>query len=111
MIINKPYTNKQYADLVSYCSQNDCHVEDKGTFLEAVKNEHPAPTINEVKKIRSMLYKQYVDPITSHIQRLRDDVEPDEEKIANLISERNELVEKIKQENPYPEAQDDQQDI
>ena len=64
----------------------------------------PMPTYDEVKEIRAELYRQYADPITSHIQRLRDDENPDEEKIAGLIQERSDLVEKIKEENPYPEV-------
>ena len=103
MILNKPYTNKQYADFSVYCNQNDCHIEDKGKYLESVQNEHPAPTYDEVKEIRARLYQEQVDPITSHIQRLRDEENPDEEKISELIAERSELVQKIKEENPYPE--------
>lgn len=49
MIVNKPYTNKEYADLASYCNKNDCHIEDKGDYLESVANEHPAPTEEELK--------------------------------------------------------------
>lgn len=37
MKLNKPYTNKQYADLAVYCNQNGLIVEDKGDYLEAVK--------------------------------------------------------------------------
>lgn len=38
MRINKPYTNKEKADLASYCNHNNCHIEDKGKYLESVKN-------------------------------------------------------------------------
>lgn len=103
MRINKPYTNTEYASLASYCNQNDCHIEDKGSYLEGVPNEHPEPTYDEVKAVRAKLYQEQVDPITSHISRLRDEQEPDEEKIAELIQERSELVAKIQEENPYPE--------
>lgn len=104
MRINKPYTNTEYASLASYCNQNDCHIEDKEEYLDSVQNEHPSPTYDEVKEIRARLYQQQVDPITSHIQRLRDDENPDEEKIGELIQERSELVAKIQEENPYPEV-------
>lgn len=108
MIVNKPYTNKQYADLALYCNQNDCHIEDRETFLESVKNEHPAPTYEEQKENRAFAYQQEVDPITSHIQRLRDEEFPDEEKIAELIAERADKVQEIKERYPYPEVQDEQ---
>ena len=105
MRINKPYTNTEYASLASYCNQNDCHIEDKGKYLESVQNEHPTPTYDEVKEIRARLYQQQVDPITSHIQRLRDITPLPEEEIAELITERDELFEKIRNENPYPEEE------
>lgn len=104
MRIKKPYTSEQHADLAVYCNENDCHIEDKGKYLESVPNEHPAPTYEEVREIRARLYQELVDPITSHIQRLRDDKNPDEEKIEELIQERSELVAKIQEENPYPEV-------
>ena len=38
MRLNKPYTDKDYADLVVYCNANNCHIEDKGDYLESVSN-------------------------------------------------------------------------
>ena len=34
--LNRPYTNKQYADFAVYCMQNRLIIEDKGDYLEAV---------------------------------------------------------------------------
>lgn len=36
MKLNKPYSNKQYADLAVYCNRNGLIIEDKGDYLEAV---------------------------------------------------------------------------
>lgn len=36
MKINKPYSNKEYADLAVYCNRNGLIIEDKGDYLEAV---------------------------------------------------------------------------
>ena len=36
MKLNKPYTNKEYADLAVYCNENGKVIEDKGDYLEAV---------------------------------------------------------------------------
>ena len=36
MKLNKPYTNKEYADLAVYCNKNGVIIEDKGDYLEAV---------------------------------------------------------------------------
>ena len=49
MKLNKPYTNKQYAELAIYCNQNNCHIEDKGDYLEAVANP-PAPEPSYAQK-------------------------------------------------------------
>lgn len=41
IVYKKDLTNKTYADLASYCNQNDCHIDDKGDYLESTPNEHP----------------------------------------------------------------------
>ena len=59
MILNKPYTDHEYADLASYCNDNNCYIEDKGSYLESVKN--PDPTIEElqenIRNIRNLYLK------------------------------------------------------
>lgn len=104
MIVNKPYTNSEYADLASYCNNNDCHIEDKGDYLESVPNEHHAPTYEEQKENRSSAYTIEVDPITCHIQRLQDEEQTPEieQEIATLQAERETKVNDIKQRYPYP---------
>lgn len=42
MKLNKPYTNKEYADLAVYCNRNGLIIEDKGDYLEAVKPPEPS---------------------------------------------------------------------
>ena len=104
MIVNKPYTNKEYADLAVYCNQNNCHIEDKGNYLESVENLPYIPTDEEQKENRARAYQAEVDPITSHIQRLRDSVpmtEEIEQKITELLIERDVKVEEIKERYPY----------
>lgn len=66
----------------------------------------PVPTMEEQKAKRAAAYATEVDPITAHIQRERDEAEPDEEKIAALIEERNQKVQEIKELYPYPENAD-----
>lgn len=55
MIVNKPYSNKEYADLAVYCNQNGLIIEDKGEYLESVNP--PAPTMEEkqmaVREVRN----------------------------------------------------------
>lgn len=72
-----------------------------GEYL--LKSDIPAPTMEEQKEKRAQAYLTEVDPITAHIQRLRDDEEPDEQRIAELIEERAEKVAEIQERYPYPE--------
>lgn len=71
-----------------------------GEYL--LKSDIPAPSEEEQKEKRAQAYLLEVDPITAHIQRERDELQPDEEKIAELIQERAEKVQEIKERYPYP---------
>lgn len=63
----------------------------------------PAPSMEEQKEKRAQAYLIEIDPITAHIQRLRDEAEPDEQRIAELIQERAQKVAEIQARYPYPE--------
>ena len=62
------------------------------------------PTREEVEANRAFLYKELVDPITSHIQRLRDEEQTDDilAQIEALKAERQAKIAEIKELNPYP---------
>lgn len=64
-------------------------------FAPAIDNEYQ-------RQKREAAYKVEVDPITAHIQRLRDD-DPESEEIATLIAERTAKREEIKARYPYAE--------
>ena len=74
-------------------------INGNGEFM--LKSELPAPTEENQKRKRAEAYFLETDPITAHIQRLRDEAEPDEEKITALIAERSKKVAKIKERYPY----------
>jgi hypothetical protein len=76
-----------------------------GEFL--LLEDIPAPTEEEQREKRANAYALEVDPITAHIQRLRDEETPPEGEIAELINERASKVEEIKQRYPYPEGEDE----
>ena len=76
-----------------------------GEYL--LKSEIPAPTLEEQKEKRAQAYLVEVDPITAHIQRERDEKEPDEEKINELLKERADKVQEIKERFPYPEGKEE----
>lgn len=65
--------------------------------------EKPLPTHEEIREMRANAYQCEVDPITAHIQRLRDCEEIPVTEIAELIAERNAKVAEIKERLPYPD--------
>lgn len=86
--------------------ENFTSIEETDELVQKVGDKYivGVENINEaLKELRSIAYCQEVDPITAHIQRLRDEEEPDEEKIAELIEERAEKVDEIKERYPYKE--------
>lgn len=105
--LSKPYTDEQYAEFVTL-------PENLGRIIKEDPDkvwfeDQPEPSIAEkneaIRASREMLYRSTVDPITSQISRLRDDVQSPEveQEIQNLITKRSELVAKIREENPYIE--------
>lgn len=105
VFLNENPTKEQIADLIEQ-GYEEGEWEKGWDGIPYVKGFAPVPpeqTIEEQKEKRSQAYLAEVDPITVHIQRLRDETEPDEEKIAELIDERAEKVAEIKARYPYPE--------
>ena len=73
MIINKPYTNKEYADLAVYCNENGKVIEDKGDYLEAVNPPEPSDEEREAQ-VRSVRDK-YMQTTQNRIDRYRNQKE------------------------------------
>lgn len=103
----KPYTDEQYAEFVNL-------PENLGRLIKEDPEkvwfeDQPEPSIEEkneaIRATREMLYRSNVDPLTSQISRLRDDVQSPEveQEIQVLLAQRSELVAKIREENPYIE--------
>lgn len=65
----------------------------------------PKPSHDEQSEKRALAYQQEVDPITSHISRLRDKEQTPEviAEIEQLVAERDAKVEEIKTRYPYAE--------
>ena len=106
--IGQIFNGSYPTDVAVWCDNNNSKVEDLGnkTYEIKAKQKH-IPTEEEQRQNRAFAYQQEVDPITSHIQRLRD-LEQTEEKqaeIAELIAERDVKVEEIKERYPYPEGE------
>lgn len=105
--LSKPYTDEQYAEFVNL-------PENLGRLIKEDSDKvwfenQPEPSIAEkneaIRSTREMLYRGTVDPLTSQISRLRDDVQSPEveQEIQSLLVQRSELVAKIREENPYIE--------
>lgn len=105
--LSKPYTDEQYAEFVNL-------PENLGRIIKEDSEkvwfeDQPEPSIEEkneaIRSTREMLYRGAVDPITSQISRLRDEVQSPEveQEIQSLLTQRSELVAKIREENPYIE--------
>ena len=99
--LEKPYSEIQRCDfIVKNNHQSGYEIQETDDALLAIYNEPLPPTEEEQRENRARAYKEEVDPITSHIQRLRDE-EGTEQEIAELINERALKVEEIKQRYPY----------
>ena len=89
-----------------WCNANNAYIDVIGEKRYEIKEvpPAPAPTQEEQSKKRERAYKDEIDGITAHIQRLRDKEQTEEiiAKIAELIVERDAKVEEIKQRYPYP---------
>lgn len=103
----KPYTDEQYAEFVNL-------PENLGRLIKEDPEkvwfeDQPEPSIAEkneaIRATREMLYRSTVDPLTSQISRLRDEEQSPEveQEIQALLSQRSELVAKIREENLYIE--------
>ena len=70
-------------------------------YLKGYCPEKPDLTREQVESKRQSEYRSKVDPITAELTRLiQEDIEA--ERILELKALREQLVDKIKEENPYP---------
>lgn len=76
---------------------------DSKWYVKGYAPEQPIPTKEEQSEKRRMAYIAEKDPITCHIQSLRDEEQTPEieEEINQLIAERAEVVTSIKERFPY----------
>lgn len=104
--LNKPYTSKQRADFIVENNHNlGYEIQETEDALLAVYNEPLPPTKEEHQKAREEAYIAEVDPITCHINRLKDEEQTPEviAEIASLVEERKAKVAEIKARYPYSE--------
>ena len=64
MILNKPYTSKEYADFVVECNKNNLKIVDKGEYMEGIKEEPSVSDYNEeMRLLRQQEFALYADPL------------------------------------------------
>ena len=101
---------EEYSQVAEWCNNNqEYHIElyiDENNieWYRVVKNPESIPLTNEeIKQLRVAAYMSEVDPITAHIQRLRDQNPQPVEEINQLIIERDAKFIKIQERYPYSE--------
>jgi predicted transcriptional regulator len=109
--IGRSTPNKKIAESLGLSLQTDKEIVYGYDGKRYFKGEEPVKvfTKEEVQEIRKQLYVTEVDPITAHINRLRDEeltIEVAAE-IAKLVEDRKVKVAEIKENNPYPEEKID----
>lgn len=96
---------EEYSKIAEWCNESGQYtIEDDGTYYKIVALPEPTPPTDEqIRQMREQAYAAEVDPITAHIQRLRDMEQTEEIKIeiAELIAERDTKVAEIKERYPY----------
>ena len=104
--IGQIFEGKYPPSAACWANANQAYIEVIGDHRYEIKAvpPAPAPTKEEQKEARARAYQAEVDPITSHISRLRDAEQTEEitAEIAELIAERDAKVEEIKERYPYP---------
>lgn len=103
--IGDKLTKENYTAGAIWCNANNATIVKQGDEYVIVAIPEPSPlTKEDVEAIRRQLYIAEVDPITAHINRLRDEELTPEiaSEIAKLVEERKQVVARIKEENPYP---------
>ena len=105
--IGDKLTKENYTQGAVWCNENNAIINPNTWCIEAVLEPLPL-TYEEIRQIRASLYAAEVDPITAHINRLRDENQTDDViiKIDRLLIERKGKVEEIKTNNPYPQKEE-----
>lgn len=98
---------EQYEEFNSETQKTEiktCTVEKTIRRFQIQEVPEHIPTKEEQSENRARAYEAEVDPITAHIQRLRDAEQTEEvvTEIAELIAERDAKVKEIKELYPYP---------
>lgn len=99
----------EYSEVSFWCDENPYTIEETEKYYQTVYIPEPEPHIptnEEIRQMRERSYQYEVDPITAHIQRLRDTtpMTPEiEAEIDTLVVERDAKFTEIQERYPYHE--------
>lgn len=98
-------TNTDFYKSIGMTEMDVEEAYDGSWYLVGYAPEKLVPTKEEISVLREQLYIKEADPITCHINRLKDEEQTEEilAEIETLKVERAAIIAKIKEENPYPE--------
>ena len=102
MRVYKPYNDVEYANLAIYCNDNNCHIVDRGDYLESEENEKYIPTYEDVRQMRLSYRRTHIDDKTSERSRKMANgswTEKDEQEYLALDAE---VTAWIEENLPYP---------
>lgn len=96
-------TDSDYYQSIGMTEMEVEQAYDGSWYLKGYIPTKPEPTKEKQQKARQEAYKAEIDPITCHINRLKDEEQTPEviAEIAQLVEERKAKVEEIKQRYPY----------
>ena len=100
------FNQKEYSKVVKWCDDHGYRIMADDTYYYTLLIPEQLPlTHDEIKALREDAYKINSDPITAHIQVLRDEEQTDDviAEIATLIEERRKIRLEIKEKYPYPD--------
>ena len=103
MKLNKPYKNTEYAELACYCNSHNCHIEDKGEYLEAVENPVITPTIDEIARMREAYRERAIDSQTNRMVRKQANGTWTEDDMQAYLSLDATVQAYLDEHYPYPE--------
>lgn len=107
MIVKKPCTNIEYANLAVYCNENNCHIEDRGMYYESVENAPPPPpTYDEVSEMRKQYRREHIDDKTAERSRKIANGSWTEQDEQDYLALDAEVTAWIEENLPYPVGED-----
>lgn len=104
MKVYKPYNDVEYANLADYCNENNCHIVDRGDYLESEENEPYIPSYDDIIRLRIGYRRNHMDDSTlERVRKMANGTWTEEDEQAYLALDA-EVTAWIEENLPYPEV-------